>query len=699
MKSLAGIIIVVFFVFVNAAVTAESEVLAAHGLKPIAEKVQWVESQTGEVLFDVDDIVRFDWEKQVFELTRQSAMDFMARLSFLGVRGSKFIVKSGMTVIYEGTLVSPVSSIAVGGPVIQSSILPDDLKPPLFRIDGGYPRDFEKNEVRFSERLKKALQQNDVLGEIDLNNPPLPIESTIHGWFGDKEGLRTLIEVFPETFRFGRKFRVYIHLTGAKYLDKDHIVDVSAKVVQQGGEREFTTEEIFSSHGSEWKNVYVLKINPWDEARGSSRRLKGGSTKLSLEVSTRKIVNEETKTYSKPIGHVKTDAIDVKIQPGQSLLDKMPNKAVIRFRKAIKDGDWETAFKYCTAKIKSKAEGYGSAEAFFKDVLPIDEINALSEFQISRGGYSSNEAVSYGCEIRLKDPGYRYSLEWVLLVVKEGQGWAVEFPTKPLKVWVKHEILKLKDANDERQIDPEKSRAGFEVRLVPLTDKFAVGRAMRFRVEMENIRNETLGYMNTSFMAYDPMEVKDPDGAVVPYIGGSVQTCVSPEFVEPGETVVLADKYDVRSQYHITKPGKYSFQFKGCINMGLSNIIEKHIEPGSLSALEQIVEDISAVLPDGWRLTRRTEPAEKVAETSTAKEAVLVDLIGKRTGKVMGNSIFIIVLLDTAADKQAELKDHLSELEYWGKCKWGSLYGISHDVEELWPGYKEELLKALAVGV
>ena len=92
-----------------------------------AETLRWVDEETGQKLFDIDDVVRFDWDKQIFELTKQSAMDFMAELGSLGVHGRKFILKDGQVIIYKGTLVTPASSIACLGPVIRNPILPDDI--------------------------------------------------------------------------------------------------------------------------------------------------------------------------------------------------------------------------------------------------------------------------------------------------------------------------------------------------------------------------------------------------------------------------------------------------------------------------------------------------------------------------------------------------------------------------------------------
>jgi hypothetical protein len=386
-------------------------------------------------------------------------------------------------------------------------------------------------------------------------------------------------------------------------------------------------------------------------------------------------------------------------QHGRALLPEMPNKVMIRFQKAIEDSNWVNALECCSNKIKLKAEEYGSVEAFFNDFLPINEVTSLSEFRICSTRTRDDEVVSYSCEIQLKDPNCRYPLDWNLDVVKEGSNWVVEFPIKPLNIWLKHEVLKMKVANERLRTEPEKGRAGFDVRLIPLTKEFVIGSPMLFRVEMKNISDETLGYMHTSFMVNDRMVIKDSNGAIVPYIDTSYQTIVTPEFVEPGETIILADSYDVRSQYHITKPGKYTFQFRGLPNTKPSNIVEKYIESKPLSALENIVEDILPILPEGWKLTRRIMPANELAETSTTNEVVWIHLIGKMASKGRSNSVIIAIFLNNAAQEipQLKLKSHLSELEYWGQSRWGLIYGKSLDAEQLWPDYKERIINALDI--
>ncbi len=82
-----------------------------------AVELSWVDEVTGETLFTVEDIVRFDWERQVFELERSRAMDLTARFRTYGqCRG--FRVQDAQGIIYRGSFFSAASSMAYRGPTI-----------------------------------------------------------------------------------------------------------------------------------------------------------------------------------------------------------------------------------------------------------------------------------------------------------------------------------------------------------------------------------------------------------------------------------------------------------------------------------------------------------------------------------------------------------------------------------------------------
>ncbi len=364
------------------------------------------------------------------------------------------------------------------------------------------------------------------------------------------------------------------------------------------------------------------------------------------------------------------------------------------FQKALKEADWQKALSLCTEEVKAKAAGYESLEAFFKDFVPMKEICSKTEFRL-RGQSGRGAFTKYMYPIDLKNPNALGELEWNLYAAQSGGKCSIDFETKPLKIWIKHEILQQKVTNKKLKIDPNETKKGFEVKLIPLSQYFVIGKPMLFRVEMKNTSDKTLGYRKTSFMVNDPLIAKDSNGKIMPYADTSYQTTISPEFVEPGETVILGDNYDARSQYNIKESGTYTFQFKETMYMRASNIVSIEVMPGTFSPLESVVESLTPVLPKGWTLTRRFMSLEK-PEESKGGEAISVVLTGKQAGKALDYSIIMIII-----PKQAKIpdnfKDIIDEMELWGTCKLGLVYAKANNAEELWPDYKEQIIKALKI--
>jgi hypothetical protein len=433
-------------------------------------------------------------------------------------------------------------------------------------------------------------------------------------------------------------------------------------------------------------------MDPWGPAgESTSGKVKPGNAELSIEVVTRKILDERTKKYSHPIDHVKTTPIGVNILPGRRLLPEKPNAVITRFQKALRESHWAKALTYCSKKIRTKAAEYESAETFFKDVLPIEEIKSLPEFQISSTWTRNDEVMGYESDVQLKSPASKYRLEWNLSLRRENSNWVVGFPTKPLDIWIKHEDLKMKSANAELGSDTEEARKGLKVSLIPLSENYVIGKPMLFRLEMKNVSNETLQYMHTtSVMVNEPMIVKDPNGSKIPYVDTDYQIGVAPEFVESGETVVLADNYDVRSQYHITTPGKYTFQFRKSFTINASDPVEIDIKPGRLSALESIVESLIPILPERWRLNRRNVPSGQIAGRETG-EAIWVHLIGKARRKTADRGIGLFLYVNPG---KSNLRGELL-----GQTRWGPVYVQSLDAERLWTSYKEQIINALNIQI
>jgi len=181
--------------------------------------LRWVSDKTGETLWTVDDIVRFDWDQQVFELKRDKAMEFMTTYSTIG-QCAGFRVEDAAGVIYHGSFFSSLSSMGYDGPTILVDRFPDfALLPPLYRIDGAYPRRAKPRDgksraaERFAPRLHAALENAGVLAKIDRSSVK-PIETK--RFLGDpayiERDLSLSAELFADTLCIDGKARVQLRV-------------------------------------------------------------------------------------------------------------------------------------------------------------------------------------------------------------------------------------------------------------------------------------------------------------------------------------------------------------------------------------------------------------------------------------------------------------------------------------------------------
>jgi len=160
-----------------------------------------------------------------------------------------------------------------------------------------------------------------------------------------------------------------------------------------------------------------------------------------------------------------------------------------------------------------------------------------------------------------------------------------------------------------------------------------------------------------------------------------------------GETIALADNYDVTSQYYIIEPGRYTFQFRGWPrDIKASNAVEVEVKAGDLSAADSVFAKILSVLQQGWTATRRLVPTKPFSGDG-ADTFIDVHLIGKRTGK----AINVDISLSIAKDGSSLDPQYVNKLQLWGKCKWGHVYARVRDAELLWPDYREQIVKALEI--
>jgi hypothetical protein len=650
----------------------------------------WKEKSTGRILWTLDNIVCFDWDRQIMELTRAAAMDLMAENTSLH---KPFVAEADQKILYEGNLVSSLSSATYPGPVIVMDS--PDIKLPLLAIEKCYPSQSDNRDIHFSQDMKNTLKEAGVLGKIDPNNPPPPIERRQYGWFDGTEGLKLLAELFPETLHFGREIRTHLHLTGFEKLDAAAVADVNLVMKSKDGKCRYAWNRTFPFRGTrDWKEIFILKINPWEDNPSGDCRIKSGPYLLDIEVCIKQSVND-----NRIIARVQTDSIPLAFQPGRALLPDAPNLTLIRFQKALKDCDWPRAIMYCSDSIREKAKEYPTPESFFQDVLPMAEIMAIREFETAGQTSRNKTVIRYRCEIPLKNADSQFSIDWELSVVNKKNEWVLDFPTKPLLIWIKHENLKMKQANGLYRIDAEQVKKGLEVHLVPLSKEISLGSQIPFRIELKNVTDQTLGYTNTSYMVNDPMQITGPDGQTIPFLDSFCQTWIGPEFLEPGQTVILAERYDARSQYHIIKPGLYTFQFRGEMELNPSNPVRMEVKPGSLSVQESVVEQIYTVLPEKWKLVRSIQSENESDQSDSEEKILCVFLTGKQGRKGTDDpwiTVRIYIPLPSAVQPSGEKTNKYPDMEFWGHSPWGPVY-VFENAHSMWPNCKEDLVKALAI--
>lgn len=278
--------------------------------EPAADRaaVEWVDAKTGKVLFSSRDIVRFDWDRQVFELTRERAMDLMSLPPTLR---RDFVVRDREGDIYRGCFMSALSSFSYDGPTISSDFFEvEGIRPPLYHIGGGYPGEHDQGgKRRFDPRLKQHLDVGGLLRSIREGEKVEPVETVFCGWHGEALGRRAAIRFFPETIRLGRDIRLVLrfHETKAaigspaererdarRGITRDPAISqepdrVEARITLRSndGKSERTTkiavpvENLIEGFSSAFK----LAVWPWSESgRSVDERFKPGPAELIVSI-------------------------------------------------------------------------------------------------------------------------------------------------------------------------------------------------------------------------------------------------------------------------------------------------------------------------------------------------------------------------------------------------------------------------------
>lgn len=250
---------------------------------------------------------------------------------------------------------------------------------------------------------------------------------------------------------------------------------------------------------------------------------------------------------------------------------------------ALRDSEWTKALDYCSAKVRNAAKTYPSAEAFVRDVVPIQQLVTqtknpiyFNSHQSSKGGPWGMHALAFRIAELEPDPADRWSLPitrqvwWQGVVKKDDSRSVVDFPTTPFNSQVETGLSELKRIQKEaiaNEMELEPKLKGVHTRLTPLAERFQIGKPMLFRLELVNEGPAKLVYEHSGAGVNDSMMVTTKRGSQVPYTAGDVQTMMGHEVIDPGTTVILLDKWDLANHYRLTEPGRYTVQFRGGIQI------------------------------------------------------------------------------------------------------------------------------------
>ena len=214
------------------------------------------------------------------------------------------------------------SATFIGPTIVVGPIFKEDAKPPRFRIDACYPRRPTAVQLKPSPRLEKALKAAGILGKLDPAKAPPPIETISSDWAGERDVLKVLANVFPESFRIGRKARLNVRFAkGSKFPARANTLDVQIVLRSKHDQFFCTLSKSIEARAVLDKGFggYTLAQELWGPVRSAMpARATPGAAELRISVQPR----EETKgldgsVRSAPVAPaVELEPIPIRILPG-----------------------------------------------------------------------------------------------------------------------------------------------------------------------------------------------------------------------------------------------------------------------------------------------------------------------------------------------------------------------------------------------
>jgi hypothetical protein len=236
------------------------------------------------------------------------------------------------------------------------------------------------------------------------------------------------------------------------------------------------------------------------------------------------------------------------------------NLVLLQFQNALAADHWSDALSLCSADVQNHAKAWPTAEKFFKDTMPIEHVLARDFGCWSCGDkfYGMFETISAW------DEQPRIDWFWGMALAENGK-WVVDYPPVLLTEYVVQRKALLQARDDKvaaLKLALESKVPFISTRLVSLTNKFALGQPMSFRVELTNAGPTDVYYLEGGLNHYG-LVVRDEhgQGTALTNTASPVQIGVGKKKLPAHSAVVLAEALDITQNHPITDPGKYSVQF------------------------------------------------------------------------------------------------------------------------------------------
>jgi len=240
----------------------------------------------------------------------------------------------------------------------------------------------------------------------------------------------------------------------------------------------------------------------------------------------------------------------------------------LRFQDALAAERWQEALSYCSDRVRAKSAEWPSLAEFFDDTMPIEGV-------LSRdfGCWSCGETF-YGMLVQLggfeKNPPQpskvdaHPEMQWFWAIVATDGGWVVDYPPVKMEDYVTHRKAAIRERDERgaairRELEPKAKHV--TTRLTALTNRFVVGGAMPFRLELVN-DGPTLVHYHDGVVGHYGLSITDENKTKVPYGDPPSQVAMGgTKVANPGTVAVLAESIDINRYQAVKKPGKYVVQY------------------------------------------------------------------------------------------------------------------------------------------